>query len=690
MYTETEKTFTRKPTEPSSMDTADHDGDEIIVEWCRKGDCFSDKVVYEGDKCTNGARQHASESPYVQLDPLTEVTSWKIIVDGAATSHGGEKPVIPKKDVLMGSYDLTKSIASLRRNGYLLLTMILSILCYEKEFKRQCVPDVDVEHPVIPTRHTRPERMHRRNLEELAACDFMVPLIPKGLTGTAKMRHEEMYGIIRYCSLFTLPKASRLERVILNGKPGNALLVSPPYFSFFSPETIVRILRSLGCFTGFTLDIRHCFYRLKMHRAMRRYYGIARGKDGIWVPTVLPMGSTFGPALGQVSTLAMIAFREKDDPVLGLRVPEGGIPSVLTIVDDSECVIGYIMVCIDNIAVICTDQKVTNAWYARLQRNAKELGVWPFKKEERTHWSEACFEFIGLHYEKGQWWHCSDRIERWRRRYGERPSEAEPGLKHPMNADMLQSLTGVLVWDRRLRIQGMQEMRVLFGIQRRALRSVNPQLPTREEEAYITERWHLFLRNEPQVWSDDVWPPPWTGKEIVTLVTDASDERWSWLEMRNGMVITDERGLNINPNDTFPGDIAKLTIYYKELYAVLLALRALAESGRRDVDIALVGDSQAVIGSLLKRMSPEAAWVMIDEIIELIVTNGWGINLKWVESDGNVAHSATHMETITAYRTTRSWAVATCSTYPQPDGGTGKRNREGKLVKGNGTVIIAN
>ena len=55
--------------------------------------------------------------------------------------------MIPKKDVLMGSYDLTKSIASLRRNGYLLLTMILSILCYEKEFKRQCVPEVDVEHP---------------------------------------------------------------------------------------------------------------------------------------------------------------------------------------------------------------------------------------------------------------------------------------------------------------------------------------------------------------------------------------------------------------------------------------------------------------------------------------------------------------------------------------------------------------
>ena len=121
-------------------------------------------------------------------------------------------------------------------------------------------------------------------------------------------------------------------------------------------------------------------------------------------------------------------------------------------------------------------------------------------------------------------------------------------------------------------------------------------------------------------------------------------------------------------------------IYYKELYTIVVALRALAKSGRRNVDVILVGDNQAVIGSLRKRMAPEQAWNMIDEIIRLVLENGWGIDLRWVESDGNVAHLATHEEKITAYRTDRSWKVATCEKYPPPVGGNGKRDIDGILI----------
>ena len=111
----------------------------------------------------------------------------------------------------------------------------------------------------------------------------------------------------------------------------------------------------------------------------------------------------------------MIAHRRYDsDPDLGLRVPKDCIPSTLEIVDAEENVIGYIMICIDNIAVVCKDPALTDKWYARLQENAKQFGIFPFKKEARTHWTHEHFEFIGLHYEGGRWRHCADRIEKWR------------------------------------------------------------------------------------------------------------------------------------------------------------------------------------------------------------------------------------------------------------------------------------
>ena len=123
--------------------------------------------------------------------------------------------------------------------------------------------------------------------------------------------------------------------------------------------------------------------------------------------------------------------------------------------------------------------------------------------------------------------------------------------------------------------------------------------------------------------------------------------------MRDGEVTRDVRGTAHNPNDVFPAvpdsetpkadtTVAFQAIYYKELYTVLLAFRAVAKEGRTNIDITLVGDSQAVIGSIRRKMGPEPSWWMLDEIIDLVTANGWGLVLKWVESDGNVAHSATH------------------------------------------------
>ena len=69
---------------------------------------------------------------------------------------------------------------------------------------------------------------------------------------------------------------------------------------------------------------------------------------------------------------------------------------------------------------------------------------------------------------------------------------------------------------------------------------------------------------------------------------------------------------------------------------------------------------------------------MIDEIMALFDKNDWGLELRWVESDGNVAHSATHNEDLEQYRTERSWLVANSAVFPPPVGGLKRSVKRGR------------
>ena len=650
-----------------------------IIDWAACPDLFSEDCRYEenpahpwpknmsgtpapvGPRATypTGSRDGPSTSKaYVSLDPLRE--------------PGGPQ--------VIGSFKLRTAWEGLKRNGFVLLASIVAVLVLEGEFKSQC----EIEG-TTPDKRPRKERMHPQNLSELMNEQFMVPLAPPHLKGADLDGFLRKYHAVRFASLFTPPKSSGAHRLLLNGIPGNAVLQRPPYFTFFSPACIVSRLRALGKFTGFTVDIRHCFYRIPMHRMMARYYAIAPGGED-YVPTVLPMGATWGPALGQATTIAMIAFRmNAKESKIGLRVPQDKCPSVLDIVVGGELV-GHIFVCIDNICVVARDPAVVEQWWNRLNRNAKICGIWPFKKEARTHWTQSVFEFIGIKYADGEWHHCLDRIQKWATRYGvtthpgpvETPWEERklPKLRE-LNADELQSLVGVLVWDRRLRVSSAKPLRSVFGVMTRALAGTRPSVG---EWGLLNDLWTVFLRNPKQQWDDDVWPPPRTAGPTLYVATDASDDKWSWLEMRDGRVLR-------NPSDSFaPEDDNPLglyptrgtPIYYKELFAILVALRAL--DGTPAGMLVLAGDNTGVIGSLRKRIAPEAAWAMLDEIEEIIRRNHWGLDLRWVESDGNVAHSATHDETLTDYRINRTWKISVEEEYSEPEGGRGKRDIDGNLM----------
>ena len=63
-------------------------------------------------------------------------------------------------------------------------------------------------------------------------------------------------------------------------------------------------------------------------------------------------------------------------------------------------------------------------------------------------------------------------------------------------------------------------------------------------------------------------------------------------------------------------------------------------------------------------MGPERSWTMLEIVWDLVRKNRWGLLFIWIESAGNVAHSATHNEAIEEYRVQRSWLVATTQGYP--------------------------
>jgi len=629
--------------------------DEMFISWSKKADTFSDNVVYE--EIAIRAQAHRQDvapisdstprvpghQPYVELDPLCPADDPNMIC----------------------SFRLVQAAKKMMKLGYLFIFSVLHIMTSELEFTKVCIPP----EPVEPETRPRRDRMHPRNLKELEEAKLMEDWMPEDIRSSQRRTVQFLnnYRPIRFAPLFTVVKSNGRHRVVVNGKPGNEVLNPPPYFTFFSPWDVVRRLRDLKTFFAFTLDIKAWFYRIPMHRKMACYYAVAPG-GAYKVFRAVPMGASIAPAIGQAATVALILYRESEaDDTLGVVMPIEGIPAILVIAQNGSTV-GYIFICLDNIAVVCTSRALKESWERRLINNAKALNIYPFKDEGDNQWTESNFHYIGIHYASGRWRHDDDRVSRWLHRYGG-PQE----MAQRLSPETIQCVTGVLVWNVRLRNKHLKHLREIFRAQAKVMDESSPQPPTPLDRALFARHWEDLLRNE---WQDaePLWPLRLThpvGCRII--VTDASDSKWSWVELLKGGVVR-------NPSDYFANDLAPQKIYYKELFAVLMALRTLRDEGVRNAKIFLVGDNKGVIGSLLKLLGPPAAWEMIDEVEEICMGMQYELCLRWVESDGNVAHSATHNEAITTYRTNRSWLLAGSESYVPPTDGTGPRDREGVLL----------
>ena len=619
------------------------DPESLIFEWCALEDFHSGGMVYDREgPLTEEQERDDAEAEFEQPGSHPNPQSRK----------RGERPPLkidPMDPATLGSARVRVAHTNLQRNGYQTPAETLEPLLSAEAFYSRCVM-------IGPKPKTCPKldfRVPRENVRDLKDWGLLATVL--------------VAAIVCFGMLFTVPKADGTQRVIFDGRPGNALLARPPYFRFFQPIDLVSALRGLGDFTASSWDIRHFFYRLKLPPYIGVFYALAL-VSGLYIPTQVPMGSTHGPAWASAFAFGVVAYREQHESTLGLRVPAGTIPTVLEIVA-SGVVVGYIWIVIDNILVATSDPDLTKEWRKRIERNGRQLGVHPWK--ESFDWDQDHLQFTGILYEKGEWRHGEDRIARWTDRHGEKgvspPTEPVPRKGSTRKSvsqatQVIQKMVGVLVWNCRLRGHHMRNLRECFGIQ---TRSVAGQATTLDEWTTVNQHWAAHIANPWSKWDDvNQWPPPHAGRPKRILVTDASDTKWSWLELVEGRVKQSPSGADENPSGYFDETVRQWKIYYKELITIVLMMQALDASGVTDVDIVLVGDSKAVIGSLKKMMGPEKSWEMLDVVWTLVRKNRWGLQFIWVESAGNVAHSATHDEDIEAYRVQRSWVVATTEGYP--------------------------
>lgn len=617
--------------------------DDIVIEWARKQDVFSDHVVYE------------------QLSGYVDV-SQAVRRGDHGTRRGPETVVIDIDKETIGTFLEQDAVVQCRRLGFVLLEKILAILAHADAFQESCAI---VGTLPVQGKSTEPQlRLSVENRQQLEdACYFIVAT----------------QQVMRYASFFLVAKSNGHWRGVINGIPGNEVLAPPHYFVFFTPETWVLRLRRLGSFYGVAVDIKGQYNRLRWNADFAHYYAVHVGGGRIMVPSVLAMGAKAAVSIGQSVSWLVVAFVEEGEDRLGLVMPANPdmLPAVLDLIEDGR-VVGCVFVCVDNIAVYHVSDAKKQLWVLRLRRNARRFGLDPFKEE--LHYDQSFCCFIGMHFSRGSWNHAFDRMERWQRRYGVVPPDTSSVQctsrvwpLRVLKAKDIQRLVGVFVWDCRVRrLDISAELSEIFGVQYRACRPENPKLPSQAECAMLVKRWKRFQLNILQEWVEVI--PPTLFSELVVLVSDASGGplgRWSFLEMAGGLVLR-AGGIHVNPSGPFEGLDVPVAIYYRETYSALLALRRLAAQGRRRLRVVLVIDSAALFGSLRKRMVPHLARAMFEEMKRLEKDFEWTLIPKWIESRGNVCDSATHLDAfgvplpICPVREKRTWEVAMSEEYLPP------------------------
>jgi hypothetical protein len=164
-----------------------------------------------------------------------------------------------------------------------------------------------------------------------------------------------------------------------------------------------------------------------------------------------------------------------------------------------------------------------------------------------------------------------------------------------------------------------------------------------------------LLANEYEVAGGEMWPIPASLKRRLIGATDASDPKWSIVDFDTKT----HRGKQVD-HGWFSEILTSLAIYYKEMEALCRLLEyynTQADEVKLNCTITVAVDNMGVIGSVQKLMGPPLSWGWLDRIERICRQNIWRLDLRYVKSDANVAHSATHDEAWDEIRESETWDV---------------------------------
>jgi hypothetical protein len=134
------------------------------------------------------------------------------------------------------------------------------------------------------------------------------------------------------------------------------------------------------------------------------------------------------------------------------------------------------------------------------------------------------------------------------------------------------------------------------------------------------------------------------------MASDASDTKWSFLIIQeDGVVATQESG-------RFDEHHRDAKIFVKEMVAVHFGLKRVLQAFPQSSHIIAICDNTAVVRGLTKMCSTQEVEQLVREIHGMCT--GIRLEMRWIESKGNVAHSATHDEDLDVARLQRTLNVA--------------------------------
>lgn len=491
----------------------------------------------------------------------------------------------------------------------------------------------------------------------------------------ATLLEEVDAGEIIFCNTyFSIPKSSKEDRAIFNGKKVSRCFTTPPSTNIMDVPRILAEMSTLHTEEGAWMvvgDIRHCFHQHEVPGALARFFGLCMKISGVircFVWRGLPMGWSWSPAIAQACSWTMIAHREPGEWKLIDLDNTTTSPLFARVLNDKGDSVGFVTIYYDNYVALLTCPRTAESLSHRIRRNAEYFSV-VLKEHKLWTKKEMCLDrnpdkalptFLGIEMAL-----CSKRnrdgsckyVLQWRQKIKD---ATLPHLATSVTPRECARVVGMVLYSRLLTLAplGLQEStrgilqllrRVSIEAWRTSWSSEIIQLSEKERHD-IREEWACMTSRG---WIEKT-PPP---SRVAYACTDACDKGWAALVLSSEGKVIHCTGMK-----EFPSDMKDDHIYLKELYACLEGIR-LAQLSMPGCDgVVVVVDNTAVAGTLRRRYSSN------HKANSMLANLTCKVHVITVPSDANAADDPSRGSEVQERRLQDTWKAIVMDKVGQKNG----------------------